>query len=93
MERELATFQTGCEERLTAALARLGRRVAGRRLDGQSETYITGSIEGRNITFWIYEEGADFHAGKRHRLFERLDYGSLDDLAGGFVAKLTEVAA
>ncbi|MGO8929132.1 MAG: hypothetical protein ACLQU3_19870 [Limisphaerales bacterium] len=93
MERELTKFQTQCEERLTSALARIGRRVADRRLDGQSETYIEGSIKGRDITFWIYEDGADFHAGKRHRLFERPDYDSLDDLAADFVAKLTEVAA
>jgi hypothetical protein len=92
MERELTQFQTECEERLTAALAKVGRRVADRRLDGISETYVTGSIEGRDITFWIYMDGADFHAGTRHRVFERPDYDSLDALAGKFAQELAEAA-
>lgn len=93
MERELTRFQVTCEERLIAPLARIGRRVVDRRLDGVSETYITGTIEGRGITFWIYEDGACFYAGKRHLVFERPDYRSLDDLAADFVTKLTEAAA
>jgi hypothetical protein len=93
MEHQLTSFQTECEERLVAALAQVGRCVADRRLDGISEAYVTGSIEGRDITFWIYMDGADFHAGPRHRVFERPDYDSLDDLAGKFVQELAEAAA
>jgi len=93
MERQLTSFQAECEKRLAAALAQVGRCVADRRLDGISETYVTGSIEGRNITFWIYMDGADFHAGPRHRVFERPDYDSLDALAGKFVQELAEAAA
>ena len=68
MERSLTQFQTGCEKRLNATLARTGMTVAGRRLDGDSETYITGNIVGRDITFWIYRDGANFHAGSRRRI-------------------------
>jgi hypothetical protein len=93
MERLLTSFQTICEKRLTAALARVGRCVAGRRLDGASEAYITGSISDRDITFWFYTDGADFQAGRRHRHFEQPDYDSLDDLAGKFVQELAEAAA
>jgi hypothetical protein len=93
MVRELTNFQTECEKGLIAALAKAGKRIENRRLDGVAETFITGNIEGHDITFWIYEDGADFHAGKRHRLFERPDYDSLDELAADFITKLTEVAA
>jgi hypothetical protein len=92
MERELTRFQTECEKRLTAALAAKGRRVADRRLDGISQTYITGKVEGRDITFWIYTDGADFEAGDTHPVFECPDYDSLDQLAGAFVRQLAEVA-
>jgi hypothetical protein len=93
MERELTRFQTDCERRLTTALAQVGRRVAGRRLDGISETYITGKVEDRDITFWIYRDGADFEAGNLHPLFERPDFDSLDELAGAFVEQLLGAAA
>lgn len=93
MERELTKFQVRCEERLTATLARAGRSVADRRLDGVSETYITGSIGARDIAFWIYRDGADFRAGRCHRVFERPDYDSLDDLAEKFVQELAEAAS
>lgn len=93
MERELTEFQTQCEGRLTAALAGAGRSVVSRQLDGVSETYITGRIEGCDLTFWIYRDGAGFHSGQRHRVFERPDYDSLDDLAGRFVHDMVEAAA
>jgi len=93
MERELTEFQTDCEMRLTTALAREGRRVTDRRLDGNSERYITGKVEGRDITFWIYKDGADFEAGDLHPVFERPDYDSLDELAGAFVEQLVATAA
>jgi hypothetical protein len=93
MKRQLTSFQTDCEKRLTAALARVGRCVADQRLDGVSETYMTGSIKGRDITFWIYTDGADFQAGHRHRHFERPDYNSLDALAAKFIEELAEAAA
>jgi hypothetical protein len=92
MKRELTSFQIECERGLASALATVGRFVVDRRLDGVSETYITGSIEGRDIIFWIYADGADFHARHRHRVFERPDYDSLVDLACKFIEELTKAA-
>ena len=93
MERQLTRFQAECEKRLTAALAQVGRCVADRRLDGISETYITGNIKDREITFWIYRDGADFKAGDREPAFESPDFESLDDLAREFIRQLVEAAA
>jgi len=93
MDPQLTHFQTECEKRLIAALAREGQSVTGRCVDGVLQNYITGSIKGRDITFWIYADGADFKAGDRHRHFERPDYGSLDALAGKFTEELAEAAA
>jgi len=64
MERQLTSFQTECEKRFAAALARLGQCVENRRLEGVSEAYITGGTKGWDITFWIYTEGADFQTEK-----------------------------
>ena len=93
MERRLTSFQTECEKRLTAALAKSGKRITNRRLDGLSETCITGNIEGYDITYWIYTDMADFAAPSGDRVFESPDYDSLDDLAEKFVEELVEAAA
>jgi hypothetical protein len=93
MERQLTSFQTECEKRLAAALAKAGKRITNRRLEGLSETYVTGNIEGHDITFWIYTDMADFAAPSGDRVFENPDYDSLDDLARKFVEELVEAAA
>jgi hypothetical protein len=90
MERELTQFQRDCEQRLTAALAAKRRHIVERCVLGRSETYITGKVEGRDVTFWIYADGADFKAGAMHQIFEWPDYSSLDDLAAAFVGQLAE---
>ena len=92
MKRELTEFQYACEERLAAALEQAGLRVLNRRLDGVSETYITGDIEGRNVTFWIYRDMADFEAPSGHQAFEGPDYDSPDALAEEFIKALAAAA-
>jgi hypothetical protein len=92
MVRELTSFQTECEKRLIAALAKAGKRIANRRLDGESETFITGNIEGHGITFWIYRNMADFEAPSGDRVFETPDYDSSDELTNKFVEGLIEAA-
>jgi len=90
MKRELTSFQTECETQLAAALERVGKQVANRRIDGISETYITGNIKDQDIAFWIYADGADFQAPNRHQIFERPDYASLDELAEKFIGALVQ---
>jgi hypothetical protein len=90
MERELTKFQTYCEQRLVSRLAKAGKRIANRRLDGVSETYITRNIEGSDITFWIYREMADFATRNGGRVFEKPDYDSSDELAEEFIERLVE---
>jgi hypothetical protein len=92
MTPELTSFQIECEKGVTDALEHLGNHVADRRIAGISETYITGTIKGQDITFWIYADGADFQAGHRHRVFERPDYDSLVDLGCKFIEELAKAA-
>ena len=88
MRRELTNFQIECEKGITTALEQLGKRIADRRIDGVSETYITGCIQDSDITFWIYADGADFRTANEHRVFERLDYESLVELGCAFIEAL-----
>jgi hypothetical protein len=78
--RTLTEFQLRCEKKLQQALQNLGKPISNRRLNGETETYITGVIE-NTITFWIYLDGADWEYSGRHRVFERPDYPSLDELS------------
>ena len=92
MKPELTSFQTMCEKLLVAALKRVGKQIANRRIDGISETYITGNIKGTDISFRIYDEGADFQTPHKHEVFERQDYESLDELAEKFIVALVQAA-
>lgn len=83
MERKLTEFQIRCEKCLADALAEIGESVSGRQLAGQSETYIQGTV-GPGLTFWIYEDGADFKTRSAHPVFEKSDFDSLDALIEGF---------
>jgi hypothetical protein len=90
--RELTDFQIRCEQGLSNALQQVGRSIAGRMLDGQTETFITGNVSGLDLQFWIYEDGADFKSSRDSRHFERPDFDSLDELAVAFTASIVEAA-
>jgi len=60
-------------------------------LAGQSETYIQGQV-GTDLTFWIYEDGADFKTLSSHPIFERPDFDDIDDLTKQFIEKIIECA-
>lgn len=85
---ELTQFQTDCERRLTSALQQVGKSISNRKIDGKHEAYIVGNIAGHDITFWIYEDAADFRTPKEHPIFESPDYGSLEELATTFTESL-----
>jgi hypothetical protein len=88
VERQLADFQIQCEKRLITALSGIDLSISGRSLDGKTETYITGTVTGTNIIFWIYEDGADFKSPNDSPVFEKPDYDSLDGLAKAFVTSV-----
>ena len=87
-KHELTEFQLKCERLLIQRLAGAKRSISNRTLGGQRETYITGTIEGTDITFWIYDDGADFKSSRGNSIFEKPDYKSLDALAEDFVASV-----
>ena len=73
---ELTQFQLGCERLLIERLAQAGSSISNRTVGfprlpfpapfsrwsvpGKRRTYISGSIEGADITFWIHEDWAEF---------------------------------
>ncbi len=89
-ERNLTDFQIRCEHRLTGALKQVGKSVSGRTLGGQAETYVTGTVSGSDLEFWIYEDGANFKSPLGSRHFENLDFNSQDELAMAFTATLVK---
>jgi hypothetical protein len=91
MERKLTDFQIRYEKHLADALSAVGKSVSNRQLAGQTETYIKGDI-GPDISFWIYEDGADFKTPSAHPIFEKQDFDNLNDLIKQFVDKMIENA-
>lgn len=87
---ELTEFQLKCEHKLVDRLVAAGRAILDREVIEGSETYITGTIEGTDISFWIYDDGADFKSCGRGPMFEKPDYKSLGDLADDFVASIAK---
>ena len=91
MRPELSSFQIELERGVTGACEHLGKRVVSRRTAGTSETYVTGSINGPDFTFWIYSDRAAFQVGHYYRAFERPDYEALADLGCKFLEELVKV--
>ncbi len=85
---ELTEFQLKCERKLFDRLGAVGRTILDRTVVEGSETYITGTIQGTDISFWIYDDGADFKSCGRGPMFEKPDYESLDNLADAFVESI-----
>jgi len=83
-------FQVKCERLLIQRLAETRRSLLNRALGGKNETDVTGTIEDTDITFWIYDDGADFKSPRGNASFEKPDYKSLDALAEQFVAAILE---
>ncbi len=92
MRPEPTSFQIALERGVTEAFDHLGKPVVGRRTAGTAEIYITGSINGPDITFWIYPERAAFQVGQVRRAFERPNYDSLSELGCEFLQELVKAA-
>jgi hypothetical protein len=85
----LSPFQEKCGEELRKVLRDLGHEARNWEVvKGREETYIEADID--PIKIWIYEDGACWQGLGRDRVFETVDYASLEHLQRAF---LTEVAA
>ena len=86
---ELTPFQEKCGDELRKVLGDLGHEARSWEVvKGREETYVEADLG--HIKIWIYEDGACWQGLGRDRVFETVDYDSLDDLQQAF---LTEVAA
>ncbi len=85
----MTAFQVQCEKKLADALAAIGKSISDRRLAGNAETYVQGNV-GADLTFWIYEDGADFKTSLSNQIFEKPDFNDLEDLSKQFVSKILE---
>jgi hypothetical protein len=96
----LTPFQRECERLLIERLAQAGSSISNRTLGfarlplpaplppwsgpGKKRTYIEGTIEGTDITFWIHEDWAEFNSSYGSREF-------LDGTVEEFVNDVVEI--
>jgi hypothetical protein len=85
---ELSSFQKACGDELKKAVLQLGHEIRNWDVvSGREETYIEAEVPPLKI--WIYQDGADWQGLGRKRVFELVDYDSLDDLQRAFLAEVT----
>ena len=90
IDRTLSQFQKSCLLELDRALAPLGRRVTEPHLSGEHETYAQLRVADSDIEICIYEDEATFSVPGTHRMYERFDHRSPEDLIGAFVKGVLE---
>ncbi len=93
---KLTSFQEKCGDELGKVLRSLGHEARKWEVvKGREETYV--EVDLGQMKVWIYEDGACWQGYNRDRIFEAVDYNSLDDLQRAFlkevVAALTQAAA
>ena len=86
-DRPLTEFQREAQHRLEALVAQMGQQLALKRA-GRSETFLTGAIVPRGIEVWVYEDELEFKGSGRHRLLERPDFSSLEEMLDYFLREL-----
>jgi hypothetical protein len=87
-----SSFQDKCAAELTKVLQDLGHEARSWEVvKGCEETYIEADLGA--VKIWIYEDGACWQGGGRDRVFEAVDYDSLDDLSRVFLAEVAAALA
>lgn len=85
---KLSPFQDKCGHELRKVLRDLGHEARSWEVvKGREETYVEADFG--PIKIWIYEDGACWQGRGRDRVFEAVDYDSLDDLQRAFLAEVT----
>ena len=82
----LTDFQRLTEAELNNSLSELGLALVDRDIEGVSEPFITGRI--RDVTVWIYVNGACVIGPGVDRVYEKWDFLSLEELRRAFIDKV-----
>lgn len=89
MNNQLSEFQITTEAALARHLADHDRRLVDRRVEydlrDESTTIVT-HIDGTDATVWLYEDGACLSANAQQRVFEALDFRTLEALRSALLA-------
>ena len=84
---KLSHFQENCGNELMKIFRDRGHESRSWEIvEGSTETYIQADLG--LIKIWIYEDGACWQGRGRDRVFEAIDYDSLDDLQREFLAEV-----
>ena len=88
-ENGLTNFQISCLEALKKVIDSSDKKI-----NGEKETYITGTIPGTSLKYFIYEDGAEISGEKTDLRFERWDFNTRETLINEFINEfINEVSA
>lgn len=84
MPRVATAFQEQCSKTLLAKLQTLGvTPISWVFKDGEEESFYEGDFG--SVKLWIYQDMADLQSKQSHKIYEKPDYDSEDDLISAFV--------
>jgi hypothetical protein len=86
--KNMTKFQRDCESGLKKLLESEGHYLADSKIEGQSETIITGLISGTQYKIFIYEDEACILGANTDFRFERPDYDSPEALQKALLKKV-----
>jgi hypothetical protein len=92
MPRVTTPFQERCSKALLASLKDLGVEANAWQLkDGEEESFYEGDLG--PVKIWIYQDMADAQGQRNHKVYEKPDYKSEDDLIAAFVKGVSDMLA
>jgi hypothetical protein len=82
---QLSPFQQQCSSELKRLLLHASYAISRWNIvKGRGETYVEADVG--PLKLWIYDDGACWQGVGRDRVYEAVDYDSLDDLQRAFLA-------
>lgn len=85
---KLTSFQIRCEDALAEMLEFHSKRLVSREINEDGEPYVHLVVEGDGIEVWLYDDEAEFHAGRRRRNYEAAVFRDEADRVASFVKDL-----
>lgn len=86
----LTDFQERCERALLALLEETHVRIRTREVVGNGETFVHLCLESKGIEVWLYDDEAEYRAGRKSRNFEAVAFRDAEGQIATFIQSLSK---
>jgi hypothetical protein len=92
MTRNMTDFQMSLRTELDAVFQSFSKSITWA-IEGEKETFYHGVSDEGKAEIWIYDDEAECRLGDFHRICERADFASLEELRSYFLGTVREKLA